>query len=1161
MIDTDTQNQASANRSVASITVLDITPPLFLGIGGLSRGPQQDTQIVARWTAINSQDLDPAGNTAYLVYLTSAAYPALPTDPCQQTTPIQTVAVNNVPAGTAETLLISGLSARNTYAVCVKAVDAAGNTSVTTNNLQITTYDVTPPQFDGLKSIVFNADTVTVSYNWDASLSTDVNKYVIKAWKGSASPLPSDITTQILDASSNSTGKLLSNTDFPVTDGDVVYGVVYACDNAGVIPGATNNCSTYSFTQAITIIIPDITPPPGFIGITGSSQQGLPTEGQIDVHWSLPSTTIMADRYRGFIIYYVDAQNGLHFLYDANCLAAGYAADCHTGRLYNHQLLTGLSPARTYELHVRAYDQAGNITPLDVTTHSAVVKTLDTTAPSLQGGLAFGAGPNYTLSWFEATDNQYPVEPGNGITYRMYRKEFQTFLNPTQPFLDGIKVAETNNITFTDIQGLDQGGTYYYTLCALDASANQSCDGIVKSRVVADYTPPVVTGLTLVRTGDSRSWSLIWQSSDNVEVIQTRVYRKLSSSATDTPTESNSLISSGDGTLTELDDLTGPLNTNTWVNYLVVAVDAAGNEGTATVSTYSNNFINITSVTRNQGDPNGNKWILVTATGMTIEDSQVLIGGQTCQVQKFLSPTEIWCLTPPSQTGGSGNVTLVVSDQGNVGGYSSGYTYSVNSPCDLQNNWGDFATGSGTQLKPYIICTPQQLGMIDNINYRGKGLYFSLGDNLDLSSNNQIPGSPDLPPIGRSGLSFKFDGNNYTIDGYSYTEANAATNYTGLFGRSTSTTSSLQNLAIRDFNILGGSSLAGGLFGSFSGIMSNVTARNMTISSQNQLGGLVGSSVNGSFSSITMSDINLSSSVSRLASSFIGGVIGWSSNSTTTVLTNIKLTNLSYANNYSGVTNVAGLVGYVSSGGITCSYCSASGLALAGGGGNYWSGLFGQVFGTGITLDHAYSSGSIISGGSSGGLIGATQALSGPVSISLSGSSVALSSSGGANVGGLVGLLSAQSGSISNSYFSGSLGCLTTNCPSAVGGLIGQSTPATLKNNYVSGAIKGASASTGALIGGVNQTASVVTATGVFWYYDQANLNNGTGQQNAFPASVINSTLTASSALNLAGMTAPSSYVGAGWQFNGDTTNGTGNFWNWAPNTTKFPVLTWQGLQ
>jgi chitodextrinase len=115
---------------------------------------------------------------------------------------------------------------------------------------------------------------------------------------------------------------------------------------------------------------------------------------------------------------------------------------------------TGLDASTMYTYRVRAFDTAGNVSPLSYPA-SAVTLPLDTTPPSIPSNVqaAVMSSSQIDLSWTASTDD---VAVGG---YKVYR--------------DGILVAITATNSYPD-SGLAPSTTYTYTISSYDTAGNVS---------------------------------------------------------------------------------------------------------------------------------------------------------------------------------------------------------------------------------------------------------------------------------------------------------------------------------------------------------------------------------------------------------------------------------------------------------------------------------------------------------------------------------------------------------------------------------------------------------------------------------------------------------------------------------------------------------------
>ncbi len=229
--------------------------------------------------------------------------------------------------------------------------------------------------------------------------------------------------------------------------------------------------------------------------------------------------------------------------------------------------------------------------------------------------------------------------------------------------------------------------------------------------------------------------------------------------------------------------------------------------------------------------------------------------------------------------------------------------------------------------------------------------------------------------------------------------------------------------------------------------------------------------------------------------------------------------------NIAGSDGVGGLVGE-NLGSIATSYStgSVSGKDAVGGlaGYNGWNG----------TIVASYSSASVNGKSAVGGLVGVN---TGRITTSYSTGTV----SGYRYVGGLVGYN--ENSSIRSSYSSGSV-----SGDDYVGGLVGRTgAGSSIVASYSSGSISSTGSSVGGLVGynahGSDAYGPIAIIARSFWDTQtsgQAVSDGGTGKTTAE-------------------MQTASTFLNAGWDFVGETANGTEDFW-WILEGKDYPRLSWQ---
>lgn len=287
------------------------------------------------------------------------------------------------------------------------------------------------------------------------------------------------------------------------------------------------------------------------------------------------------------------------------------------------------------------------------------------------------------------------------------------------------------------------------------------------------------------------------------------------------------------------------------------------------------------------------------------------------------------------------------------------YRGSINCNDPAMQN-GTFASGTGTAVDPYRICTVSQLQNIDT----NLSDHFALETNLDLSQTS-------LSPIALGTIfAGSLDGQGYTIAGFSYSSNPSSP--VGLIAKASGT--------IRRLNAVS----------------------TINSSSTTAVGGLVGE-LNGG----TVSDCRVSGSVTGQV--YVGGLIGYVANSA-----NVLDSGFVGGGTVSGNGFVGGLVGYSAGTSILRSSADAS---VIGTGGGSIGGFVGANPNSLISDCRAKGNVTATTDNDVGGFAGGTGAQSSSI---IRRSSAKGNVQGGSNVGGFAGRISSP-GTILDSYSTGSV--------------------------------------------------------------------------------------------------------------------------------------------
>ncbi|RYZ58209.1 MAG: hypothetical protein EOP07_07730 [Proteobacteria bacterium] len=768
--------------------------------------------------------------------------------------------------------------------------------------------------------------------------------------------------------------------------------------------------------------------------------------------------------------------------------------------------LNDLDHYRTYTLHVRAYDEKGNITLLDPGTSKVTIRTVDTQKPTYTSNLAlsFGSG-SAQLDWSAATDDQYATEPTAQILYQVYRKATTNFANLLNPATDGDLLGETPNRSWTDLGPFASGENYYYTTCATDASGNRKCDGNFKMVKIPDLIAPVIDTFTTTKTATNKTWRLNWTAHDLITNGTKLVYTIKAKASTDATylvqdTDENILIQEGGSTL--LDNLIGPQNTDTYMHYLLIVADEAGNKVSKQLSVYSQNRMVLTSMRSGEGPLSGSKTVFVVGDGFH-SSTTVKIGNASCTSVSIITPKHLTCVTP-SNSAGFYTATVTNSD-GSSASKADAYKYCTpgtdcTNVCNLPPATG-WDTGQpfaktigrgGSATLPYIICNAAQL---QNVSTVGTNKYFELGDNIDLSSynsNNWVPISS--LNVGDGGFIGNFNGKGYAISNLTYNVPGRTTPY-GLFFR-LGTGSKTENMGLLNFNITAGNYVGAlnGCSNNATGIITQDIVVQGNVTGSERVGGMSGEfmgtsyrlsvtgNVNGIFyvggiagekryggTDLSFSGTVTSNPTSGQREGHVGGIYGYTDGISST-LSNMTANATVTAGSWIYY-RVAGLLGTAHNLSVTNS--SFYGTVTCD---SQCAGISGVSSGTAATYDNLTNYGTIIGHNQIGGIVGnAAQMV---LQNSKNFGNVSGSDTNG-NVGGIAGFIQGSSDTVISSLrTSTNSGTVTAAGPNA-GGLVGQANRFEIISSSNSGNVNGIN-ETGGLIGRYSTNTKGLSITGSF---------------------------------------------------------------------------------
>lgn len=560
---------AAGNESARSseVQISTLTPPdteAPTTPGNLEVTEVTTTTIGIGWSSSN----DNVGVTGYIVYLDA--------------TEVATVNIT--------TYLFEGLNPSTDYEIYLEAVDAAGNRSVATPVVALSTLaDIDAPDAPtGLQSIGSTESSITLSWTEPAD---NVGVVAYRIYSGSQ--VGSTTSTSF------SVSGLEPSTSYPF--------YVTALDAAGNESNPSNNIA------ASTLAEPDTQPPTNPSGLQASTI----TESSVNLSWNASTDNVGVTQY---MIYRNGSQIGTttSLNYTASALASGttytffvLASDAagnisgqsnaisvttiipvdteqptapvnlrttaktqtsisltwsastdnvgvtHYLIYQNGSLLgstsglsytsSGLSPGTTYTIYVAASDAAGNISLRSNVLTVNTISDQDLIPPSAPTGLTILdiTPSSISMIWVAATDNI------DVVGYRVYiNNEF---------------IAQTEDLNYL-ASGLIPATSYQIYITALDAAGNESAASEILSIKTVDPGPDIVAptapGNLFASDSTDVSITLMWLASyDLFGVTNYRVYMDelLTVITTDTVTTISNL------------------NPETAYTFYVVASDRAGN--------------------------------------------------------------------------------------------------------------------------------------------------------------------------------------------------------------------------------------------------------------------------------------------------------------------------------------------------------------------------------------------------------------------------------------------------------------------------------------------------------------------------------------------------------------------------------------------------------
>ena len=443
---------------------------------------------------------------------------------------------------------------------------------------------------------------------------------------------------------------------------------------------------------------------------------------------------------------------------------------------------------------------------------------------------------------------------------------------------------------------------------------------------------------------------------------------------------------------------------------------------------------------------------------------------------------------------------------------------------------GQYAGGSGTADDPYLIETAEQLNAI-GLREADWNKHFRLTADIDM---NDLGATPVNLIFFFQGV---FDGNDHTIANLIYRvkdeDGQPGSPYVtviGLFRVLSGWDALVQNLGLIDPNVRPDPTCTkpvdhvGALVGRLEqGWIRNCYVKGGYVAGSSTVGGLVADCSSDAAVSECWSSADVSGSRT------VGGLIGY--------VARASVWSCHVAASVSGAMNVGGLVGVVQEEDSTIEDCFTTGTVT----GSQAGGLVGYL--NEGSIWRCYSTASLSGGSNLGGLVGENHGL---IHTSWAGGAIA----GGTQVGGLVGYNRVGDGiwepyfdtQVTDSYATGAV-----RGDNVIGGLIGYN-EGTLLRCYSTGAVTASGAVpassvkySGGLVG-LDKSVSKWDIQGCFWDATASGVNTSAGGTGKTTAEMQNM----------------ATYLGAGWDFIGETANGAADLWKMSAEGPSYPKLAWE---
>lgn len=194
VVDEDGAGNMSLTTTPFALNSGKLNPPLYPGTNFISalNGSNVETQASLTFKTVANEVQDPVnGASFYNIYMSDITNSG-GNVACTAGQLIKKISVNDTTffpsyAVDLDTIYnVTGLTPRRTYEFCIKTQDSVGNLSGTSTTRQVTTMDLTPPEFVNRNPVTLsvNAPAQTLNLSWNQSTSSDVSYYRVTLFKG-----------------------------------------------------------------------------------------------------------------------------------------------------------------------------------------------------------------------------------------------------------------------------------------------------------------------------------------------------------------------------------------------------------------------------------------------------------------------------------------------------------------------------------------------------------------------------------------------------------------------------------------------------------------------------------------------------------------------------------------------------------------------------------------------------------------------------------------------------------------------------------------------------------------------------------------------------------------------------------------------------------------